>query len=185
MKQAKVLTDSELRVVYSIAKTNRHSLRNVCLLDFSFLCGLRAQELVDLRLCDVLDSQDRIKQEMEITGKGDFCRTVYLSNRKLRRNLAEYLATREGEDGKRPLFLSQKDKFCSSSLQRVFKNLYHEAKIDGASSHSGRRSFATKLIENGFDIKSVSILMGHRSIQMTSRYIQGNPIKLSKMVAVL
>lgn len=185
MKQAKVLSGTELRRVYSIAKTNRHALRNVCLLDFSFLCGLRAQELADLKLSSVLDSQGRIKPEMEITGKGDFCRTVYLSNKKLKKNLAEYLATRESENLNRPLFLSQKDRFCSSSLQRVFKTLYHKAGINGASSHSGRRTFVTKLIENGFDIKSVSILMGHRSIQMTSRYIQGNPIKLSKMVAGL
>ena len=67
----------------------------------------------------------------------------------------------------------------------LFKRLYRDAGIRGAKSHSGRRTFATRLIEKGFDIKSVSLLMGHRSIQTTARYIQENPLKLGGMVAEL
>ena len=72
-----------------------------------------------------------------------------------------------------------------SSLQQLFKRLYTKAGIEGASSHSGRRTFATNLISKGFDIKSVSVLMGHRSIQTTARYIQENPKMLGQMVAGL
>ncbi len=67
----------------------------------------------------------------------------------------------------------------------IFKQLYVKAGIKGAKSHSGRRTFATRLIESGYDIKSVSILMGHSNIQTTARYISENPIRLGEMVAAL
>jgi len=52
-----------------------------------------------------------------------------------------------------------------------------------ASSHSGRRTFATKLIENGVGIKNVQTLLGHKSIQTTTLYIQENPALLGKISA--
>jgi integrase/recombinase XerD len=51
------------------------------------------------------------------------------------------------------------------------------------SSHSGRRGFATKLITNGIDIKSVSVLMGHSNISQTAQYVETNPDLLKKVVA--
>lgn len=50
-----------------------------------------------------------------------------------------------------------------------------------ASSHSGRRTFATSLIERGVDIKAVSTLMGHSTVAMTARYVDDNPIRLRKV----
>jgi len=52
-----------------------------------------------------------------------------------------------------------------------------------ASSHSGRRTFATKLIENGVAITNVQKLLGHKSIQTTTLYIQENPALLGKISA--
>lgn len=66
----------------------------------------------------------------------------------------------------------------------LFARLFIRAGIHGAKSHSGIRTFATNLIEKGFDIKSVSVLLGHNNIQTTVRYIQDNPVKLGEMVAV-
>ena len=55
--------------------------------------------------------------------------------------------------------------------------------MDGASSHSGRRTFATKLIENGVGIKNVQTLLGHKNIQTTTLYVQENPAILGKISA--
>nr|WP_242604517.1 tyrosine-type recombinase/integrase [Legionella gresilensis] len=55
----------------------------------------------------------------------------------------------------------------------------------GASSHSGRRTFITKLIEQGVDIKAVSRLAGHASIVTTSIYVDDNPDRLKRIVANL
>lgn len=64
----------------------------------------------------------------------------------------------------------------------MFKRLYLAAGIEGASSHSGRRTFATRLIEKGVDIKAVSVLMGHSSVAMTARYVEDNPERLRMIV---
>ena len=185
--QAKVLEDMELKRVYAIASAGRLGKRNTALLDFSFRLGLRVKEMASLKIDNVIDNNGKIRDNFNLTSaqsKGNKGRTVYLTNRKVRKNLEAYLLQRSG-DMNRHLFKSQKTSFTPNSLQQVFKRLYINAGIKGAKSHSGRRTFATKLIEKGFDIKSVSILMGHSSIQTTARYISENPIRLGKMVADL
>lgn len=185
--QAKVLSDEELKRVYAVAKSGRHGKRNVCLLDFSYLLGLRVKEITLLRIENLVDSDGRILDNFFLTAdqvKGSKGRTIYLTNKRLRKNLQVYLDTRT-DDPDRCLFKSQKSSFTPNSLQQVFKRLYRSAGIKGAKSHSGRRHFCTRLIEKGFDIKSVSLLMGHTSIQTTARYINENPVRLGEMVANL
>ncbi|WP_395824781.1 tyrosine-type recombinase/integrase [Collimonas sp.] len=48
-------------------------------------------------------------------------------------------------------------------------------------SHSGRRIFATTLIEKGVGINAVSTLMGHSSVSMTSQYVENNPTRLKQI----
>lgn len=73
-------------------------------------------------------------------------------------------------------------RISANSLQQLFHRMYSDAKLQGASSHSGRRTFATTLIEKGVDIKAVSTLMGHSSIAMTARYVENNPARLKQIV---
>ncbi len=64
-----------------------------------------------------------------------------------------------------PLFQTQrKQRLSANVMQKWFRDLYDKAGIHGASSHSGRRTFITRLIEHGADIKEVSKLAGHASI---------------------
>ncbi len=185
--QAKVLSGDELKRVYTIAGSGRMGNRDTVLLDFSFRLGLRVKEMASLNISDVVDGHGKIRNEFHLTAdqaKGNKGRTVYLTNKKLRKNLEIYIDSREGDLNRR-LFKSQKTAFTPNSLQQVFKRLYRKADIKGAKSHSGRRTFATTLIEKGFDIKSISVLMGHSSIQTTARYISENPVRLGEMVAGL
>lgn len=185
--QAKVLTDQEIERVKIVAGAGRNGKRDVLLLDFSFMLGLRVKEMAALMIDDVVDGEGNILNSFYLKAdqaKGNKGRTVYLSNKKVRKHLESYLLDRV-DDRNRHLFKSQKTAFTANSLQQLFKRLYRKAGIKGAKSHSGRRTFATRLIEKGFDIKSISVLMGHSNIQTTARYLNENPVKLGEMVAGL
>ncbi len=123
--------------------------------------------------------------------KGDKQRHIYLTNSKVQKVLLDYIEERKADkklpfNYNAPLFLSQNgDKFSPNSLQQLFGQLYKQAGIIGASSHSGGRSFATKLIERGVDIKAVSRLMGHASISMTAQYVEDNPVRLKRIAEEL
>lgn len=189
--KARVLTEADLKRLFKIIRADAHAERNAALMYLSFGLGLRVKEIAALSLSDVLDRQGELRDEINLLKamtKGAKQRHVYLTNPKVRRALQDYLKVRL--DTKRymcapgsALFLSNKRlRFTPNSLQQVFKRLYLSAGIEGASSHSGRRTFATRLIEKGVDIKAVSVLMGHSSVAMTARYVDDNPERLRAIV---
>ena len=188
--QAKVLSESEFRRVVNIVKKQAHSKRNIALLYCSFGLGLRAKEMASLKVHHVLGVDDNLLEEINLDSsmtKGKKQRHVFLTNPKVITAFQDYLDHRKDCEGilfniASPLFRSQKgNSFSPNSLQQLFHRMYLDAKIQGASSHSGRRSFATKLIEKGVDIKAVSTLMGHQSIAMTSQYVENNPVRLKQI----
>lgn len=186
--QTRVLSRLEEQRVYKVAEAGRYGARNVVLLDFSFKLGLSVKEMAALLIEDVVAGDGTIAEQFRLSDaqgkKGGEGRVVYLSNEKVREHLAAYLHER-GTDSNRYLFKSQKTVFTPNSLQQLFKRLYKEAGIKDATSHSGRSTFATRLIEAGYDIKAVSVLMGHSSVQTTARYVTDTPIQFGKMVAEL
>jgi integrase/recombinase XerD len=192
--QAKVLSEREFNRAVSAAKKKAHAKRNVALLYCSFGLGLRAKEMAALRIKHVLGVDGALLEEINLTGsmtKGRKQRHVYLTNPKVVGAISDFIDERKKHDGilfhlEAPLFKSQKgSSFSPNTLQQLFHRMYDDAKLQGASSHSGRRTFATKLIENGVDIKAVSTLMGHASIAMTAKYVENNPARLKQICSDL
>ncbi len=188
--KAKVLTELEIHRVEKSLIKRPHTKRNMALLWCSLGLGLRAKELASLRIHHVLGGDGEILEEVNLTSsmtKGAKQRMAYLTHPKVVYVLQDYLSDRKGHEDilfnhQAPLFLSQKgDAFTPNTLQQLFHRMYAEAKIFGASIHSGRRTFATTLIEKGADIKAVSRLMGHASIAMTAHYVEDNPLRLKQM----
>ncbi|TWB18837.1 integrase/recombinase XerD [Nitrospirillum amazonense] len=189
-KKAPVLTESQFRQVVAVARTHDQPHRNVALLYFSVALGLRAKELSQLLVRDVLTPDGAIKDEVLLTRattKGRKQRLVYLANKDVRKALTVYLDERRQAEAivalpLAPLFKSRKGgAFTPNTMQMLFKRMYRRAGLDQASSHSGRRTFATSLIEQGVDIKAVSSLMGHASVSMTARYVDDNPLRLKRI----
>ena len=187
-KKAAVLDEAEFKRVLAVARVSRHCNRNVAILYFSFTLGLRAKELASLRLSDVLDSNLRPRNEILLTSaqtKGGKKRLVYLMNKDALRALAEYVEDRKSDfqfSPNLPLFKSAKGgAFTPNTLQMLMKQLFKAAGFQNASSHSGRRTFATSLIERGVDIKAVSKLMGHATVNMTALYVEDNPERLRRI----
>ena len=83
------------------------------------------------------------------------------------------------------LFKTQRgNRFHPDVLQKWFRKLYDKTGLVGADSHSGRRTFITRLIEQGADIKAVSRLAGHANIATTSEYVADNPTRLKRIASL-
>ena len=85
-----------------------------------------------------------------------------------------------------PLLLTQKrSAFSANTLCQLFGELYRKAGVDGASSHSGHRSFITKLAHSGVSAKIIMTLAGHKHLSTTQRYIEVNDEMLKAAVEVV
>jgi integrase/recombinase XerD len=180
-KQAKTLTQQELRRVLDYTATRKHSIRNRALLMTTHLSGMRVGEVASLRNSDVLDAEGNIRNEIRLSAeqtKGNEARVVFVSD-KLRKELELYTRTMNKATINTALkfFYSQKrtsDGFTANTLTQFFHYLYKKAGIDGASSHSGRRTFITNLATKGVGVRVLMSLAGHKNISTTQAYIDVN-----------
>jgi integrase/recombinase XerD len=117
--------------------------------------------------------------------KGGQTRTVYL-NQRLRKALADYSATIRITDAQRPLFASQKGgHFSANTMCQLFLEIYKACGLKDASSHSGRRTYITRLANKGVGVRLLAELAGHSHISTTQRYIDVNAEQLSSAVELL
>lgn len=168
------------------AQQGSHALRNRTILLLSHYLGLRSKELAGLTVGDVFDLHTgQVKEVVRLTKtKGDKFREAFLVNELARDHVRRYLVTRPARP-RAPLFLSQKGgAFSPNTMQKLLHNIYADAGV-AATSHSGRRSFATRLIESGADIYAVMQMMGHSSITTTQQYFATSPERLKKFAGVL
>ena len=189
-KQAKTLNQAELRKVLDYISTRKHAARNRAMLMTTFLSGMRVGEVSSLKFQDVVDSEGNIRNEIRLTPemtKGQYARVVFI-NEKLRKELQQYIRFYHPADKSMRFFYSQKknrDGFSANSLTGHFHYLYKRAGIDGASSHSGRRSFITNLASKGVSVRVLMNLAGHRSISTTQAYIDINDNMLRSAVELV
>lgn len=164
------------------AQRLRNGLRDQTILLMSHFLGLRSMELAALTVGDVFDLQTgQVKEVLRlVVTKGDRFREVFLVDEQTRDHVRRYLISRPARPDA-PLFLSQKGgRFSGNTMQRLIANCYKKAGVR-ASSHSGRRSFATRLINSGADIYSVKELLGHSSIVTTQVYFATDPLRLKRL----
>jgi integrase/recombinase XerD len=177
MAQAKTLTDRELKQVLTYVSLHRHAARNRTMLLLTHWAGMRVGEVAALRVGDVLNADNSIKAEIRLLAeqtKGRHARTVFIGQR-LRKELASYVATLKCRSADKPLFTTQKRAgFSANTLCQYFHWLYRQVGIDGASSHSGRRSFITNLANKGVGVRVLMALAGHQNISTTQAYIDVN-----------
>jgi integrase/recombinase XerD len=150
--------------------------------------GMRVAEVAALRINDVLNGDSTIKGEVRLMPdqtKGKYARTVYL-NERMQKELAQYIKSIKIRDTSKPLFYTQKkDGFSANSLAQYFFYLYRNVGLDGASSHSGRRSFLTGLANKGTAIHILKSLAGHRNISTTATYLYSSPDQLKAAVELI
>jgi len=171
-KQVSFLTSEEVeRLFEAVSSDETTALRDRAILELLFSGGLRVSELCNL-------DRDHInlkRREFMVRGKGQKDRPIFISP-EASEALEQYLKTRS--DKEKPLFISYSAKNKSDigrltprSIQRLV-NKY--AKIAGitkhVSPHTLRHSFATDLLMNGADLRSVQAMLGHSDISTTQVY---------------
>ena len=189
-KQAKTLNQQELQKVLDYISKNKHSSRNRAMLMISFLSGMRVGEIASLRIKDVVDGEGSIRNQILLTPamtKGNQARLVFVSER-LCDELEKYIANISLLNPEQKLFYSQKRRsngFNANTLTQHFHFLYKKSGVDGASSHSGRRTFITNLASKGVSVRVLMSLAGHKHLGTTQRYIDVNDNLLRSAVELV
>jgi integrase/recombinase XerD len=189
-KQAKTLTQVEIRRVLDFIATRKHSTRNRALVMTTFLSGVRVGELASLQYKDVVDAEGNIRNEIRLSAeqtKGNEARVVFVSE-KLRKELEHYTKFYQPKNINCKFFYSQKadsDGFTANTLTQFFHYLYKRSGVYGASSHSGRRTFITNLANKGISVRVLASLAGHKNISTTQCYIDVNDEMKRKAVELV
>lgn len=174
-KTVKFLTLEEVQKLLSAPDTKNHiGLRDKAILESFFSTGLRVAELVFLNREQFSNLKDKKDLELGIIGKGDSPRTVYFSERALSW-IAKYLEIRE--DQEKPLFINYRarsgsdSRLTARSIERIVKKYAISSGVPiFTTPHTLRHSYATDLLTQGVDLRSIQEFLGHRSIATTQIY---------------
>lgn len=172
-----LITMKELDRLLSAPDTsNLKGLRDRAIMELLFSTGLRVSEL-----CSLDKELDLTRDEFPIRGKGDKVRVVFLSTF-AKSTLKAYLDKREdmdealfvrvpGKIGAKVLSKKESTRLTPRSIERIIKNYALAAGISKkVTPHIIRHSFATDLLSNGADLRSVQALLGHANIATTQVY---------------
>lgn len=151
-------------------------LRDKAILELLFSTGLRVSELCSLSQEDV----DLSRDEFSVRGKGDKVRVVFLSDTarnairaylKERKDFDDAMFIQYGKNAKQSDVKNKELRLTSRSVQRIIKRYATIAGITRkVTPHVIRHSFATDLLSNGADLRSVQALLGHANIATTQIY---------------
>jgi integrase len=188
-KQAKTLTDQQLRTLLTYAKSTRNPDRNNVVVLLSTKAGLRAAEIAGLTWPMVMTADGEIADTISLhdkIAKKRSGRTIPL-HPSLYQALKR-LKTRSCSEG--PVIRSERHQpMTPMSIVNWFAIAYKAVGLRGCSSHSGRRTFITRAAravhKAGGSLRDVQLLAGHRSIEITQRYIDGDEPAQRRLVSLI
>jgi integrase len=188
-KQAKILSDDQVERLLSFVSTTRNPIRNRALVLLSLKAGLRAGEIANLTWPMVLDPSGDIAPVIELRDHAAKKKSGRLIA--MHPDLHDALTSwREASSCVGPLVRSERGGGMTPvSIVNFFAIAYRAIGLEGCSSHSGRRTFITRAArlvhKAGGSLRDVQILAGHRSIQTTQRYIDGDTDAQRRLVALI
>lgn len=147
--------------------------RNKAMLETLYSCGLRVSELISLKLSDLFFEEGFIK----ITGKGNKQRFVPVGKSTIKivtsyvNQIRVHLSIQKNFED--TLFLNRRGRQLTRAMVfTIIKNLAIKINLNKTiSPHTFRHSFATHLLENGADLRSIQLMLGHESITTTEVYM--------------
>jgi integrase/recombinase XerD len=160
-------------LISAIDLSSNEGERNRAMLETLYGCGLRVSELVSLKISDLFFDEGFIK----ITGKGNKQRFVPIGNLTqkyihiYKDSVRTDLNIKKGHED--TLFLNRRgSQLTRAMIFTIIKNLATKMELNKSiSPHTLRHSFATHLLENGADLRSIQLMLGHESITTTEIYL--------------
>jgi site-specific recombinase XerD len=178
--------DQVEKLLLSPDTSHNIGLRDKAILEVLFSTGLRVAELAALNKDQFKIKNDTKDLELGITGKGGRARTIYFSERAVN-HLHDYLKTRDDND--KALFINYRpgrkenlsienaglsptiNRLTPRSIERILEKYSKTAGLSiMATPHTMRHSYATDLLNQGVDIRTVQELLGHQNIATTQIY---------------
>ena len=158
--------------------------RNRAILETLYGCGLRVSEITSLKISDLFFDEGFIK----ITGKGNKQRFVPIANATqqyidlYRNSIRNHLDISKGYED--TLFLNRRGKqLTRAMIFTIIKTLAIKINLQkNISPHTLRHSFATHLLENGADLRSIQMMLGHESITTTEIYVHLDRKHLTQII---
>lgn len=184
-KQSKVLTDKQVQVMVSYLKDRRNGLRNVVIFLLSVKAGLRSKEISHLTWSMLVTPEGLIGDAIHLTNqssKGKSGRIVPL-NKTLKRHIEDLFAQEKAAKGfdlkgSHVVTTERSQSTSPQSIVNMFQRWYRDVGFVGCSSHSGRRTFITntsrKIGVVGGSLRDVQMMVGHKNLQTTQRYIDSD-----------
>src|SRR5260370_13076032 len=188
-KRAKILSDDNIRDLLAFTAQTRYPTRNRVMVLLSVKGGLGGGEIVNLTWAMIYDPAGDIGTVIALEDR--------IAKKKSGRVIPLHPALRDalttfrnvtGVNG--PVIRSERDTpMAPSSIVNWFTIAYRGIGVTGCSSHSGRRTFVTRaarlVYKAGRSLRDVQILAGHRSIQTTQAYIDGDTDAQRRLVALI
>jgi len=158
--------------------------RNRAILETLYGCGLRVSELINLNISDLFFDEGFIK----VTGKGDKQRFVPIisSTQKFiniyKDQIRSHMTIQKGHED--ILFLNRRGKqLTRAMIFTIIKQLAEKIGLKKSiSPHTFRHSFATHLLQNNADLRSIQLMLGHESITTTEIYVHMDKSHLSEVI---
>lgn len=172
------------KLIAAIDLSSNEGERNRAMLETLYSCGLRVSELVALRISDLFFEEGFIK----ITGKGNKERFVPIGESTQKyiliyvNSVRLHLNIKKGHED--TLFLNRRgSQLTRAMIFTITKDLAFKIGLNkNISPHTLRHSFATHLLENGADLRSIQLMLGHESITTTEIYVHLDRTYLTQVI---